>query len=92
LYERLESFYLEYHKILKEVMEYAEPECVVSVHSHDSDLTGDKNDKDIILYHPGRQSPLTLAIQSELVNNAFKVQILDYIPSNHPCFCSPMIL
>jgi hypothetical protein len=70
-------------------MEFAEPECVVSVHSHDSDLAGNKSDKDIILYHPGRQSPLTLAIQNELVKNAFKVQILDYIPSNQSLLLFP---
>ena len=37
LYERLESYYLEYHKILQEVMEYVEPELVINVHSHDAD-------------------------------------------------------
>jgi hypothetical protein len=43
-------------------MEYAEPECIVSVHSHDPDFAAEKSGKDIILYHPGRQSPLTLAL------------------------------
>jgi hypothetical protein len=35
LFERLENFYLEYHKILRESMEFLEPDCIINVHSHD---------------------------------------------------------
>lgn len=37
LYERMENFYLEYHKILIEAMEFLEPEIIINVHSHDPD-------------------------------------------------------
>lgn len=35
LFERLETFYLEYHKILGEVMEFVDPKFIVSIHTHD---------------------------------------------------------
>lgn len=38
IYERLETFYLEYHKILKEAMEFVEPDYIINVHSHDPDM------------------------------------------------------
>ena len=51
LFERLETFYLEYHKILKESIEYLEPSCILNIHSHDPELSPSVA-KDIVLYHP----------------------------------------
>jgi len=63
LYERLENFYLEYHKVLKEALEYVEPSCVVSVHSHDPDTSPGL--PDICLYHPrAASSQLCQALQT----------------------------
>ena len=52
LYERLDNYYLEYHKILKEALDFLEPECIVNIHSHDPDEISDtyKNNSDVILY------------------------------------------
>lgn len=56
LYERLESFYLEYHKLLKEAMDFIDPVGIISVHTHDPDmepftLEGRKLTGDVILYN-----------------------------------------
>jgi hypothetical protein len=40
LYERLHNFYLEYHKIINEALEFLEPSYALNIHSHDtSDLS-----------------------------------------------------
>lgn len=41
LWERLETFYLEYHKLLRETLDYLEPTCIISIHSHDPELSPD---------------------------------------------------
>ena len=38
LFERLETFYLEYHKILLEAVEYLEPQIILNVHTHDPSM------------------------------------------------------
>jgi len=51
LYERLENFYLEYHKLLRESLDFLEPTCILNIHSHDPELSPSV-DADVILYHP----------------------------------------
>lgn len=63
-FERLDSFYLEYHKLLIESMEFLEPEYILNIHSHDSDQVQSQND--VILYNPDSQSIMMRAIQDRL--------------------------
>jgi predicted N-formylglutamate amidohydrolase len=51
LYERLETFYLEYHKLLRESLDFLESTCILNIHSHDPELSPSV-DADVILYHP----------------------------------------
>jgi predicted N-formylglutamate amidohydrolase len=51
-YERLNTCYLEYHKLLREALEFIEPDFILNIHSHDPDLSGASNLKDVILYTP----------------------------------------
>ena len=58
LFERLENFYLEYHKVLKEALEYVEPSLVINVHSHDPDFKQAQNPSDVFIYHPNPEKSL----------------------------------
>lgn len=65
MYERLENFYLEYHKILKEAMEFAEPDYIINIHSHDPESlprVGMKREieGDVLLYHPNIMESVVL--------------------------------
>lgn len=56
LFERLDTYYLEYHKLLSEAMDYLEPEIVVNIHTHDPILS--KVESDVVLYSPDFHSAL----------------------------------
>lgn len=56
LFERLETFYLEYHKVLNEAMEFLEPEIILNIHSFDPDFVSFKSD--VVLYSPEKDSEI----------------------------------
>ena len=88
LFERLETYYLEYHKLLKESLEYLEPKCILSIHSHDPELSP-SIEADLVLYHPaGLGSSLVKEISENLKS---KVKVLDRLTTHHSELCSPMI-
>ena len=90
LFERLETFYLEYHKLLRESLDYLEPSCILNVHSHDPELSPNVP-HDIVLYHPqAKSSKLIEALHANLSKDA-KVQVLDRLSSHDPELCSPMV-
>eukprot|EP00347_Sterkiella_histriomuscorum_P020473 403337669 len=90
-YERLDYFYLEYHKIILEIMEYLEPEYILNVHTHDPEYVT-STQKDIILYHPNPKSIMMRTLEKKLIECKLDVEVREKIPSNDPEFCSPMIL
>jgi hypothetical protein len=88
----LETFYLEYHKIIKEAMEFIEPSLLINVHSHDKELVSPSlADTDIVLYNSQPESEVTERLQQALIDKHFKVSSLRYLPNNHSDLCSPMV-
>lgn len=67
MFERLEDFYLEYHKVLIEAMEYLEPEVIINVHTHDPDHNG--LESDVVLYSPDIHSITMRNIEKKLLDN-----------------------
>ena len=49
---RLDFYYLEYHRMLIESMEFLEPEFILNIHTHDPDTMKESNPSDVILYNP----------------------------------------
>ena len=74
MYERLETFYLEYHKILKEAVEYLDPSIIISVHSHDPDMDSTTSLPDILLYNPIVNTRVLSCVYENLNNAKFKVE------------------
>jgi len=75
LYERLENFYLEYHKVLKEALDYVEPSCVINVHSHDPDTS--PGVPDICLYHPrAATSDLCQTLQQRFFQDKLNFRVI----------------
>ena len=88
LFERLETFYLEYHKLLKESIDFLEPTCILNIHSHDPELSPSV-ESDVVVYNPaGFSSPLIKALSE---NQILKVKIIDRLTTHSPELCSPMI-
>ena len=67
LFERLENFYLEYHKLLRESMEFLEPDCIINVHSHDPEYCEGRHPEVVIYGLP--RSLLTDAVYQSLKAN-----------------------
>jgi hypothetical protein len=89
LFERLETFYLEYHKLLRESLDFLEPTCVLNIHSHDPELSPSVG-SDLVVYHPaGLSSPLVQALSSG--NQTLKLKVLDRLTTHDPELCSPLI-
>ena len=86
-YERLSGYYLEYHKVLQDLMWFLEPEIVVGVHSH---LPTEKNDfSDVILRGSnGIELDCLAAFISEKLK--LKVKVATNLPA-HGC-CNPYII
>ena len=88
LFERLETFYLEYHKLLKESLDFLEPTCILNIHSHDPELSPTLG-SDVVVYNPsGLSSPLIRALSEK---KELKVKILDRLTTHNTELCSPMI-
>lgn len=64
-FERLDYYYLEYHKILLEIMEFLEPEYILNVHTHDPEYVT-STDKDIILYNSDPHSIMLRTLERKL--------------------------
>ena len=72
----METFYLEYHKLVNEVMEFIEPSYVINVHTFDPDVLNSKIQGDILLYTPyPAQSKVLPLLKQALESQAFKLDI-----------------
>lgn len=62
LYERLSTYYLEYHKLVSEALEYLEADLIVNMHTHDPESS--KIGTDVIVYCTDYHSAILKNIES----------------------------
>ncbi|CDW90371.1 UNKNOWN [Stylonychia lemnae] len=89
LFDRLETYYLEYHKILLDVLEFIQPNIVLNIHTHDPDLS--QTDLDALIYTPEDDSKFTNEIIQSLEKLNLKTLIKKKLRQNDHQFCSPVL-
>lgn len=86
-WERLSDSYLEYQKVLREIMVFLDyPKIIVSIHTHNEREIWDPDQK-VVLYRPyyeytGEKQTCATLLRKQLANELVKGQVLTYLDDN----------